>query len=134
MGQEAGWRRRLSPRPHRGSSQHVAAELMVRRAGMKGRRIVPYRGSSAAMPDLMSGRVAFMFDNLPSALPAARAGKVKALAQTCADALALGARPADHGGGGLPRLRHRRLVRHLRAGQDAASRSSTSSRPTSTRC
>ncbi len=36
------------------------------------------------MPDLMSGRVAFMFDNLPSALPAARAGKVKALAQTCA--------------------------------------------------
>ena len=66
-----------------GSSQHVAAELMVRRAGMKATHI-PYRGSSAAMPDLMSGRVAFMFDNLPSALPAARAGKVKALAQTCA--------------------------------------------------
>ena len=66
-----------------GSSQHVAAELMVRRAGMKATH-VPYRGSSAAMPDLMSGRVAFMFDNLPSALPAARAGKVKALAQTCA--------------------------------------------------
>ena len=36
------------------------------------------------MPDLMSGRVTFMFDNLPSALPQARAGKVKALAQTCA--------------------------------------------------
>ncbi|MBI2770320.1 MAG: tripartite tricarboxylate transporter substrate binding protein, partial [Burkholderiales bacterium] len=66
-----------------GSSQHVAAELMVRRAGLKATH-VPYRGSSAAMPDLMSGRVAFMFDNLPSALPAARAGKVKALAQTCA--------------------------------------------------
>jgi tripartite-type tricarboxylate transporter receptor subunit TctC len=66
-----------------GSSQHVAAELMVRRAGMTATH-VPYRGSSAAMPDLMSGRVAFMFDNLPSALPAARAGKVKALAQTCA--------------------------------------------------
>ena len=66
-----------------GSSQHVAAELMVRRAGMNATHI-PYRGSSAAMPDLMSGRVAFMFDNLPSALPASRAGKVKALAQTCA--------------------------------------------------
>ena len=66
-----------------GSSQHVAAELLVKRAGIKATHI-PYRGSSAAMPDLMSGRVAFMFDNLPSALPAARAGKVKALAQTCA--------------------------------------------------
>ena len=66
-----------------GSSQHIAAELLVKRAGIKATHI-PYRGSSAAMPDLMSGRVAFMFDNLPSALPASRAGKVKALAQTCA--------------------------------------------------
>ena len=66
-----------------GSSQHVAAELMVKRAGMKATH-VPYRGSASAMPDLMSGRVSFMFDNLPSALPAAKAGKVKALAQTCA--------------------------------------------------
>jgi len=38
---------------------------------------VPYRGSSASMPDLMSGRVAF--NNLPSALRQARAGKVEAL-------------------------------------------------------
>ena len=45
---------------------------------------MPYRGSSQAQPDLMAGRIAFMFDNLPSALPQARAGKVKALAQTCA--------------------------------------------------
>lgn len=66
-----------------GSSQHIAAELMVKRAGLDATH-VPYRGSSAAMPDLMSGRVAFMFDNLPSALPQAKAGKVKALAQTCA--------------------------------------------------
>jgi tripartite-type tricarboxylate transporter receptor subunit TctC len=66
-----------------GSSQHIAAELLVKRDGIKATH-VPYRGSSAAMPDLMSGRVAFMFDNLPSALPQARAGKVKALAQTCA--------------------------------------------------
>jgi hypothetical protein len=80
-----------------GSSQHVAAELLVKRAGLQATH-VPYRGSSAAMPDLMSGRVTFMFDNLPSALPQARAGKVKA----------------------FPRLRDRGLVRHLRAGQDAA--------------
>ena len=54
-----------------GSSQHVAAELLVKRAGIKATH-VPYRGSSAAMPDLMSGRVTFMFDNLPSALPQAK--------------------------------------------------------------
>ncbi len=66
-----------------GSSQHVAAELMVKRAGVNATH-VPYRGSAAAMPDLMSGRVSFMFDNLPSALPQGRAGKLKVLAQTCA--------------------------------------------------
>ena len=65
-----------------GSSQHIAAELMVKRAGLKA-TLVPYRGSAQAQPDLIAGRVAFMFDNLPSALPQARAGKVKALAQTC---------------------------------------------------
>ena len=65
-----------------GSSQHIGAELLVKRAGIKATH-VPYRGSSAAQPDLIAGRVAFMFDNLPSALPQARAGRVKALAQTC---------------------------------------------------
>ncbi|MCX7367260.1 MAG: tripartite tricarboxylate transporter substrate binding protein [Alphaproteobacteria bacterium] len=66
-----------------GSSQHVAAELLLKRSGVTATH-VPYRGSGAAQPDLMSGRVSFMFDNLPSALPLARAGKVKAIAQTCA--------------------------------------------------
>jgi tripartite-type tricarboxylate transporter receptor subunit TctC len=66
-----------------GSSQHIAAELLVKRAGLKA-TLVPYRGSAQAQPDLIAGRIAYMFDNLPSALPQARAGQVKALAQTCA--------------------------------------------------
>jgi tripartite-type tricarboxylate transporter receptor subunit TctC len=66
-----------------GSSQHIAAELLVKRAGLKA-TLVPYRGSAQAQPDLMAGRISFMFDNLPSALPQARAGRVKVLAQTCA--------------------------------------------------
>jgi tripartite-type tricarboxylate transporter receptor subunit TctC len=66
-----------------GSSQHVAAELMLRSSNVKATH-VPYRGSGAAMPDLLTGRLSFMFDNLPSSLPLARSGKVKALAQTCA--------------------------------------------------
>jgi tripartite-type tricarboxylate transporter receptor subunit TctC len=66
-----------------GSSQHVAAELMLRSSNVRATH-VPYRGSGAAMPDLLGGRLTFMFDNLPSSLPLARSGKVKALAQTCA--------------------------------------------------
>ncbi len=66
-----------------GSSQHVAAELLLRSSNVKATH-VPYKGSGAAMPDLLAGRLSFMFDNLPSSLPLARSGKVKALAQTCA--------------------------------------------------
>jgi tripartite-type tricarboxylate transporter receptor subunit TctC len=66
-----------------GSNQHIAAELLVKRANLKA-TLVPYRGSAQAQPDLIAGRISYMFDNLPSALPQARAGQVKALAQTCA--------------------------------------------------
>ena len=41
---------------------------------------IPYRGSTAAHPDLMSGRVAFMVDTLPAALGHIQTGKLRALA------------------------------------------------------
>ncbi len=66
-----------------GSSQHIGGELFKLRAGIDATN-VPYRGGAAAVQDLMAGRVAYMFDNLPSALPLGRAGKIKVLAQTCA--------------------------------------------------
>lgn len=65
-----------------GSSQHVASELLLRRTGTAATH-VPYRGSSAAYPDLISGRMSFMFENLPGAVPLAKSGRVRALAQTC---------------------------------------------------
>ncbi len=43
---------------------------------------VPYKGTAAAQVDLISGRLQFMFDSMASALPNAKAGKVKALAVT----------------------------------------------------
>jgi tripartite-type tricarboxylate transporter receptor subunit TctC len=44
---------------------------------------VPYRGSSAAYPDLISGKVHVMFDNLGGpVLEFVRAGKLRALAVT----------------------------------------------------
>ena len=43
---------------------------------------VPYRGSHAAYPDLIEGRVHVMFDNITIALQMARSGKVRALGVT----------------------------------------------------
>lgn len=43
---------------------------------------VPYKGSSPAMLDLVSGQVDLMFDSLASALPQVRAGKLRAIAVT----------------------------------------------------
>ena len=64
-----------------GSAGHLAGELFNVMAGVKTVHI-PYKGAPAAMIDLMAGQVSFMFDNLASALPNIRAGRVRALAVT----------------------------------------------------
>ncbi|MGH8857851.1 MAG: tripartite tricarboxylate transporter substrate-binding protein, partial [Polaromonas sp.] len=43
---------------------------------------VPYKGSSAAMNDLIGGQIQLMFENPPTTLANIRAGKLKALAVT----------------------------------------------------
>ena len=60
---------------------HLAGEMFARQADLRLTH-VPYKGSAAVYPDLISGRVQVMFDNLPSALPYIRDGQVKALAVT----------------------------------------------------
>jgi tripartite-type tricarboxylate transporter receptor subunit TctC len=45
---------------------------------------IPYRGSGPALLDLIGGNVDVMFDNLPSALPQIKGGKLKAFAVTSA--------------------------------------------------
>lgn len=62
-----------------GGAVHLAGEMFALQAGAKMTH-VPYRGSSAAHPDLMSGRVDIMFDTLPAVLGYIRDGKLKALA------------------------------------------------------
>lgn len=64
-----------------GTSLHMAGAMFSQMAGVDMTH-VPYRGSHAAYPDLISGRVHVMFDNITIALQMARAGKVRALGVT----------------------------------------------------
>ena len=64
-----------------GTSIHLAGELFKSQTGIFMAHI-PYRGSGPALLDLMGGSMDVMFDNLPSAMPLIKSGKLKALAVT----------------------------------------------------
>jgi tripartite-type tricarboxylate transporter receptor subunit TctC len=66
----------------KGSSLHMAAELFKGMAGIPKMLHVPYRGSSAAHPDLLGGRTAMIFDTVTAILPHVQSGGVRALAVT----------------------------------------------------
>ena len=63
-----------------GSAPHMPAELFKSVAGLDIRHI-PYKGLSAAIPDLLGGRVTMMFGGT-AVLPMVREGKLRALAVT----------------------------------------------------
>jgi tripartite-type tricarboxylate transporter receptor subunit TctC len=67
-----------------GTTLHLSGELFKTLAGVEMTH-VPYRGSAAAYPDILSGRVHMIFDNIPGALAQAREGRVRALAVTSAE-------------------------------------------------
>ncbi len=64
-----------------GTISHLIGEVFK---GMTGTDMVhvPYKGSSQAMVDLLSGQIDVMFDSLSSSLPQVRANKLRALAVT----------------------------------------------------
>jgi len=66
-----------------GTSIHLSGELFKSRTGIFMTHI-PYRGSGPALLDLIGGNVDVMFDNLPSAMPQIKGGKLKAFAVTSA--------------------------------------------------
>jgi tripartite-type tricarboxylate transporter receptor subunit TctC len=66
----------------KGTSLHMAAELFKSMAGIPTMLHVPYRGSSAAHPDLLAGRTAMIFDTVTAILPHVQSGGVRALAVT----------------------------------------------------
>ncbi|WP_326535018.1 Bug family tripartite tricarboxylate transporter substrate binding protein [Pseudorhodoferax sp.] len=66
-----------------GTSIHLSGELFNTLAGVKMQH-VPYKGRAQAIPDLLGGRIAMIFDNMPSALPLVKSGELKALGVTSA--------------------------------------------------
>ena len=66
-----------------GSAGHLAGEMFKARAGVFALHI-PYNGGNPAQTALLGGQVDFNFDNLATAAPNIRSGRLKALAVTTA--------------------------------------------------
>ncbi len=62
-----------------GSSSHLAIELLKHMTGINLVH-VPFKGSGQSMPALLAGQVQMIFDPLPTSLPHAKSGKLRALA------------------------------------------------------
>ena len=67
--------------PGNGSTGHLSTELFKGRAQVFAVHI-PYRGSGPMLLDLMAGQIQMAIDNLPSAMPHIRSGKLIALGVT----------------------------------------------------
>jgi tripartite-type tricarboxylate transporter receptor subunit TctC len=66
-----------------GSTQHLSGEVFCQRTRVSMVH-VPYRGGAPALNDLIAGQVQLMFETIPTALQAARAGQVRPIAVTTA--------------------------------------------------
>jgi tripartite-type tricarboxylate transporter receptor subunit TctC len=64
-----------------GTSHHLGAE-MFKQAGQLNMQHVPYKGTPAAMQDIVGGRIPFGVVDMTAALPQIAAGRMKALATT----------------------------------------------------
>ncbi len=66
-----------------GTSQHISGEMFKTSAGVRMQHI-PYRGSGQMIPELLGGTLLVAVDNIATALPHMKAGKLRALAVTTA--------------------------------------------------
>jgi tripartite-type tricarboxylate transporter receptor subunit TctC len=66
-----------------GTSAHLAGELFKSMSGTQMQH-VPYKGSPQAIADALAGQVSMSFDNISTAYPPAKSGKLRALAVTTA--------------------------------------------------
>jgi tripartite-type tricarboxylate transporter receptor subunit TctC len=66
-----------------GTSQHMSGELFKTMTGVQMQHI-PYKGSGPMIPDLLAGTLSMSFENITTAYPPVKAGRLKALAVTSA--------------------------------------------------
>ena len=64
-----------------GTSQHISGEMFKIATGTQMQH-VPYKGSGPMIPDLLAGQIQLSFENITTAYPPVKAGKLKALAVT----------------------------------------------------
>jgi tripartite-type tricarboxylate transporter receptor subunit TctC len=64
-----------------GTMTHLGTELVLRKAGVQATH-VPYKGSGAALTDLIGGQVLFATDSLTASMTHIKSGKLRALATT----------------------------------------------------
>ena len=84
-----------------GTSQHLSGELFKAMAGVDMQHI-PYKGSPPALQDVVGGQVTMTFDNITTALPLAKAGRLRALAVTTATRSAVAPEVPTLAESGLP--------------------------------
>ena len=102
-----------------GTSQHLSGELFKGMAGVEMQHI-PYKGSPPALTDVMGGSVSMTFDNITTAWPLAKAGKLRALAVTTAKRSPVAPGGPDARGVRTSRLRGRVVAGRVRAGGRAS--------------
>ena len=64
-----------------GTSQHISGEMFKIMTGTQMQHI-PYKGSGPMIPDLLAGQIQLSFENITTAYPQVKSGKLKALAVT----------------------------------------------------
>jgi tripartite-type tricarboxylate transporter receptor subunit TctC len=64
-----------------GAATYLCAELLQKAIGIK-LEIIPYRGASQALTDLLGGHIDAMFGDIPVLIGSIKGGKVRALAST----------------------------------------------------
>lgn len=67
--------------PGNGSAQHLALELLRKKAGLAINH-VPYKGGAQALNDLLGGQVPAMMSGFPEVAPHIKGGRLRALAVT----------------------------------------------------
>ena len=84
-----------------GTSAHLSGELFKSMTGTSIQH-VPYKGSPQAIADAVSGQVSMSFDNISTAYPQAKAGKLRAIAVTTAQRSGLAPEVPTFAESGLP--------------------------------